>query len=62
MEELEKRLRDVWLGDVKIRVNRARFGREDKEEGKRDKQIDKVVTGRVGGGFRQAERMAGTSY
>lgn len=28
---LERKLDDIWLGSYKIRVNRARFGRHDKE-------------------------------
>jgi len=31
-EELGKRLDDVWFGDSKLKVNRARFGREEKAE------------------------------
>lgn len=29
VEEMESRLREVWLGDTRLKVNAARFGREE---------------------------------
>lgn len=29
-EELGRRLEEVWWGDMKLKVNRAKFSREDK--------------------------------
>ena len=36
LEDLESRLEEVWLWKIRLKVNRARFGRDDqKEVGKR---------------------------
>jgi RNA recognition motif-containing protein len=30
LEELEKSLEEVWMGGCRLKVNKARFGREDR--------------------------------
>jgi hypothetical protein len=47
LEDLESRLEEVWIGKVRLKVNKARFGREDqKGDGERR---SRVVDGNGGG-------------
>lgn len=42
---LEASLEEVWWGNVKLKVNKARFGRDEREEGGRGNEGEGVVRG-----------------
>lgn len=47
-EEVEKRLEEVWMGDAGLKVNKARFGKEDntsQEESRRKAVAGRSVAG-----------------
>jgi len=45
LEDLEARLEEVWLGDVRLKVNRARFGREEQKvrDGRRSLEVEEGI-------------------
>ncbi|MCI10468.1 RNA recognition motif, partial [Trifolium medium] len=59
VEELSDCLRDVWIGNFKLRVNRSRFARSDAKDGKHSKApllepADKKEEPKFGKSFRTA--------
>jgi hypothetical protein len=47
VEEMERRLEEVWVGDCRLKVNRARFDREEKQGAEPSKQMVRPETSLV---------------
>jgi hypothetical protein len=53
LDLMEASLEEVWWGECKLKLNRARFGREDRSDERRRKTKVRVYRGGKGSGYRQ---------